>query len=77
MKWGSTLGLAVTGIAGPAGGSREKPVGLVYIAITSEKKSRAWKEHFGGDREQIQIRAAKKALEYLWRWIQRKKSARS
>ena len=73
-QWRSTLGIAVTGIAGPTGGSRGKPVGLVYIAIASEKKSRAWEEHFGGDREQIQTRAAKKALEYLWRWTQERKS---
>ena len=76
-QWGSTLGLAVTGIAGPTVGSREKPAGLVYIAIASATKSRAWEEHFSGDREQIQTRAAKKALEYLWRWTQERKSGRS
>ena len=73
----TTLGLAVTGIAGPGGGSVKKPVGLVCIAIADGKKSRAWEECFTGDREQIQNRAAKKALEYLWRWTQQKKSGRS
>ena len=69
-------GLSVTGIAGPTGGSREKPVGLVYIGIADQNKVQVWEEHFGGDREQIRTRAAKKALEYLWRWIQEKKSGR-
>ena len=76
-RLGSTLGLAVTGIAGPTGGSTKKPVGLVYIAIATAEKSRVWEERFGGDREHIQTRAAIKALEYLWRWIRRKSSAHS
>ena len=72
----TTLGLAVTGIAGPTRGSSKKPVGLVCIAVADAHRSQAWEERFGGDREQIQTRAAKKALEYLWRWIEKKKSAR-
>ncbi|MBI4115837.1 MAG: CinA family nicotinamide mononucleotide deamidase-related protein [Candidatus Omnitrophica bacterium] len=64
------LGISITGIAGPSGGTKTKPVGLVYIAIDSGKKNRAWKEFFRGDREQIRARAAKKALEYLWRWLE-------
>lgn len=68
-RLGTTLGLAVTGIAGPTGGTDRKPVGLVYIAIASPHRSRVWKEFFLGDREQIQERATKKALEYLWRWV--------
>jgi len=46
-------------------------VGLVYIGIASEKSCRVWKEHFGGDREQIQMRAARKALAYLWQWLRK------
>ena len=70
----TTFGLSVTGIAGPAGGSAKKPVGLVYIGMADKNKSQAWEEHFTGDREQVQTRAAKKALEYLWKWTQKKKS---
>lgn len=70
-KFGSTLGVAVTGIAGPSGRTAQKPVGLVYIAIASSHGHKTWEEHFAGDREQIQNRASKKVLEYLWRWIQR------
>ena len=68
-RFDTTLGVAVTGIAGPSGGGPGKPVGLVYIAIDSGAKRRVWKEWFGGDRAQIQDRAAKKTLEYLWRWV--------
>jgi nicotinamide-nucleotide amidase len=67
----STLGVAVTGIAGPTGGTTEKPVGLVYIAIASSKYHRVWKEQFQGDRAQIQNRATEKVLEYLWRWLRK------
>lgn len=66
----STLGVAITGIAGPTGGSDAKPLGLVYISIASAQKTRTWEEIFSGDRQQIQDRACKKALEYLWRWLQ-------
>jgi nicotinamide-nucleotide amidase len=66
----TSLGVSVTGIAGPSGGTRQKPVGLVYIGIASRTTTRVWKELFGGDRKQIQDRASKKVLEYLWRWTQ-------
>jgi nicotinamide-nucleotide amidase len=69
--FGSTLGVGVTGIAGPTGGSAENPVGLVYIAIASSGNHRVWKERFQGDRAQIQNRATKKVLEYLWRWLEK------
>ena len=68
-RFGTKLGLAITGIAGPGGGSRKKPVGRVYIAISSGKRSAVWNEFFRGDRIQIQDRAVKKALEHLWRWV--------
>ncbi len=68
-KFGTTLGVAVTGIAGPTGGTTGKPIGLMHIAIVSPHKSKTWEEHFAGDRGQIQNRASKKVLEYLWRWV--------
>lgn len=68
-RFNARLGIAVTGIAGPGGGTRRKPVGLVYLAICGPGRCQAWKELFTGDREQIQERATQKALEYLWKWI--------
>ncbi len=65
----STYGLGVTGIAGPSGGSKRKPVGLVYIAVAGPNHSKGEQHLFWGDRDQIRTKAAKKALEYLWRTI--------
>lgn len=75
QKFGSTLGIGVTGIAGPTGGSAQKPVGLVYVAIDSYRGHRVWEERFGGDRQQIRERTVKRTLEYVWRWIQNKPKA--
>lgn len=66
---GTTYGIGITGIAGPVGGSRRKPVGLVYLSLASPEKVKVWKREFWGDRNQIQTKAMKKALEYLWREI--------
>lgn len=68
-KMKTSLGIAVTGIAGPSGGSALKPVGLVHIAISTPRITQAWKFKFLGERIQIQIKAAKKALELLWRLL--------
>ena len=68
-RFKSTLGLSVTGIAGPTGGTQKKPVGLVCFGLVAPGRSLAWQDSFYGDREQVQERAVKKALEYLWRWV--------
>lgn len=71
LRFKTAVGLSVTGIAGPTGGTRTKPVGLVFIGVAGAGRKKVWKEFFLGEREQIQERAAKKALEYLWRWAKR------
>lgn len=63
---GADYSIAVTGIAGPNGGTDEKPVGLVYIGIGSEAGVKVYKEQFFGDREQIQNRVVLKALKRLY-----------
>lgn len=68
-EMGATFGIGITGIAGPGGGSPQKPVGLVFLALATPDKTKVWKEHFWGDRIQVQTRAMKKSLEYLWREI--------
>ncbi len=66
VKLGADVGVSVTGIAGPGGGTPEKPVGLVWIAVhASEVKARRF--HVGGDRAEIRQRAAQAALEMVRR----------
>jgi nicotinamide-nucleotide amidase len=62
---GSTLGVGITGIAGPGGGSEEKPVGTVHIALasTSGVKERALR--FPGDREMVRMQASQAALDLV------------
>ncbi len=62
---GVDIGLAVTGIAGPGGGSEEKPVGLVYIALSDSQQTRSSEHRLRGEREAIQSAAAQCALELL------------
>ncbi len=61
--------IAVTGIAGPTGGTRTKPVGLVFIAAASAKKNVIKKFLFKGTRREVKKQASKKALEMLQRII--------
>jgi nicotinamide-nucleotide amidase len=61
------VALAITGIAGPTGGTEEKPVGTVYIACVTPKHSEIEKHLFTGNRELIQERAAQAALMLLLR----------
>ena len=59
--------LAITGIAGPTGGSPEKPVGTVFIACATPERTVVEKHLFDGSREHIQESAAQAALVLLWR----------
>lgn len=62
---GSDLGAATTGIAGPDGGTAEKPVGLVYIAVADGKETRIKKLDLSGNRERIRILAVKNVLRMI------------
>ncbi len=66
-KAGVDAALAITGIAGPTGGSPDKPVGTVFIACADASGCVVEKRLFGGGREQVQERAAHAALVLLWR----------
>jgi len=63
----STYALATTGIAGPSGGSDEKPVGTVYVALTNETETKVRKLFFPSDRETFKQLAAQVAFEMLRR----------
>jgi nicotinamide-nucleotide amidase len=62
---GSTLGVGITGIAGPGGGSEEKPVGTVHVAISHAGGVRERGTRFPGDREAIRWHAAQLALDMV------------
>jgi nicotinamide-nucleotide amidase len=67
-KMGADVGVAVTGIAGPGGGTPDKPVGLIWISVQgSDSKARRF--HVGGDRAEIRQRAAQAALEMVRRTL--------
>ncbi len=63
------FGLAVTGIAGPSGGSEQKPVGLVYTALAAADGVKTAEHRFLGDREQIRMRASQMALDMVRRHL--------
>jgi nicotinamide-nucleotide amidase len=64
---GTDFGLSVTGIAGPDGGSEEKPIGLVYIALADDAHTEHRKLMLPGDRNLIRWRASQAALDLLRR----------
>jgi nicotinamide-nucleotide amidase len=63
---GASVGVSITGIAGPGGGTKEKPVGLVYIGMRVGGVVETKKFEFGLDRSMNQERAVKEALIWLW-----------
>jgi nicotinamide-nucleotide amidase len=67
LKSNTDIGLSTTGIAGPTGGTQEKPVGLVWIGFSDVNETFALQFNFGGDRKIIKERASQSALELLRR----------
>lgn len=61
------LGVSITGIAGPAGGTKEKPVGMVCFGLDYQGDCQKFIKYFNGDRHGIQIQAAQMALDLLRR----------
>ncbi len=66
---GATLGIGVTGIAGPGGGSPEKPVGLVHIAVADERGAKEHVFNFPGDRDLVRAQATLAALDMARRYF--------
>ncbi|MYC27353.1 MAG: competence/damage-inducible protein A [Nitrospira sp. SB0662_bin_26] len=63
------VGLSVTGIAGPGGGTANKPVGLVYVGLATAQVSYTNEFRFHGEREAIKLRSSQAALDVLRRWL--------
>ena len=59
------IGLSITGLAGPAGATTHKPVGLVFISLDAENKNICREFHFRGSRQDIRKKATQKALRLL------------
>jgi nicotinamide-nucleotide amidase len=66
---GSDIGLAITGIAGPTGGSVDKPVGTVFLAMAAPGEEKVQGYRFNGSRDKIRLMAASMALEWLRRYL--------
>lgn len=66
---GASYGFATTGIAGPSGGTPEKPVGLVWFATADKANTNPRRMHFPGDRAAVQRRATVAALALLWQTL--------
>ena len=65
-----SIGLSVTGIAGPGGATATKPVGLVYVGLNADNGETVTREHrFHGDRTVIKQRSSQAALDLLRRWL--------
>ncbi|MFC1563875.1 nicotinamide-nucleotide amidohydrolase family protein, partial [candidate division KSB1 bacterium] len=66
-KSGSDIGISITGIAGPSGGTPEKPVGLVYIGLSDSHRTTVKKlmQRYGLERQRIKLRSAYTALNLI------------
>lgn len=69
LRTRASIGIGITGIAGPGGGTPEKPVGMVFIAIADERGTEVREFRFPGDRERIRLLSSQFALEMLRRRI--------
>ena len=63
------IGIAVTGIAGPEGGTKEKPVGTVFIGLSTDRDIITKRYRFYGNREQIKLNTSMMALDWIRRYI--------
>lgn len=69
-RFNAGIGIAITGIAGPTGGTPEKPVGLVYIGLAMVNKIISREFYFSGDRRMIKEQAAQSALDLIRRCLE-------
>lgn len=69
-RFSTNIALSVTGIAGPGGATKEKPVGLVYIGIDGPAGTKCYKNEFTGSREKIKYSTTQTALNILRKYIE-------
>ncbi len=63
----SSVGVSITGIAGPEGGTPSKPAGTFFVGISTERETKAYRFFFASDRERVRVYAAFKALDVVRR----------
>jgi PncC family amidohydrolase len=71
----SWYGVGITGIAGPTGGTPEKPIGLVYISVAAPVETLVERCLFRGSREDVKNQAAQKSLDMLRRLLLKRRHA--
>ncbi len=65
----SDISVAVTGIAGPTGGTAEKPVGLVYIGVAGKYGTLSFKNNFDGNRDEVRKQTVERAFELVYDYL--------
>src|ERR1700688_3716629 len=68
-RTGATLGVGITGVAGPTGGTPEKPVGTVHVAIADASGRKGRRVHYPGERDRIRWQASQTALDLVRRYF--------
>jgi nicotinamide-nucleotide amidase len=68
-RCGATFGVGITGVAGPTGGTRDKPVGLVFHALAGDRGTEVVERNFPGDRKRVRWFAAQQALDMIRRKV--------
>lgn len=68
-RFGATIGLGVTGIAGPGGGTADKPVGLTYFGLASAEVVLIERHIWKGNRIEVKEQSAQSALEFVYRYL--------
>lgn len=70
---GAHAAMSTSGVAGPGGGTKEKPVGTVWIGWALNGETRAAVFHFSGNRDEVRVQAARQAIRGLAEWLEEKK----
>jgi len=68
-RTGASIGVSITGIAGPTGGTEKKPVGMVFVALADERGTQVREFRFPGNRERVRLWSTQMALEMIRRRI--------
>lgn len=68
-RFGASIGVGVTGIAGPTGATPAKPIGLVCVAVSSSERSVSTRSIFAGSRSEVKAQAVVKAFEMLTEFL--------